>query len=159
MSTFTVHCSLQTASGRMFVHAREHDNPSNMRYMGLTVGKYIPDMTKAQSESWTGASLPFTLHATTLCLAPEHLVGAACPAVNRVSMACPCADAGIIHEQDTLRQSLHELIIDPLLASAMPSQVRPCLLSALALVAVLHPCSYFAACHWRAREIQCRLQP
>ena len=55
MSTFTVHCSLQTASGRMFVHAREHDNPSNMRYMGLTVGKYIPDISKAQSESWTGA--------------------------------------------------------------------------------------------------------
>ena len=56
VSTFTVHCSLQTASGRMFVHAREHDNPSNMRYMGLTVGKYIPDMTKAKSESWTGAA-------------------------------------------------------------------------------------------------------
>ena len=78
MSTFTVHCSLQTASGRMFVHAREHDNPSNMRYMGLTVGKYIPDMTKAQSESWTGASLLLTSHATILCLAPEHLAGAAC---------------------------------------------------------------------------------
>ena len=141
MSTFTVHCSLQTASGRMFVHAREHDDPSNMRYMGLTVGKYIPDMTKAQSESWTGASPLLSSHATLLCPAPQHLAGAACPAVNTSPMACPCADAGIIHEQDTLRQSLHELIIDPLLASAMPSQVRPCLLSALALVAVLHPCS------------------
>ena len=31
---------------------------------------------------------------------------------------------GVIQEQDVLRQSLHELLIDPLLASAMPSQVR-----------------------------------
>ena len=62
----------------MFVHAREHDNPSNMRYMGLTVGKYIPDMTKAKSESWTGAFPLIIYHATTLCLAPEHLAGAAC---------------------------------------------------------------------------------
>lgn len=38
----------------MFVHAREHDNPSNMRYMGLTLGKYIPDVRKARSESWQG---------------------------------------------------------------------------------------------------------
>ena len=48
-----------------------------------------------------------------------------------------CADAGIIHEQDTLRQSLHELILDPLLASAMPSQVGTRLLSVLALVTIL----------------------
>ena len=48
-------------------------------------------------------------------------------------MGHSCADAGIISEQDTLRQSLHELIIDPLLASAMPSQVGLCLCSALAL--------------------------
>ena len=30
----------------------------------------------------------------------------------------------MVHEQDMLRQSLHELIIDPLLGSAMPSQVE-----------------------------------
>lgn len=39
----------------MFLHAREQDNPSNMRYMGLTVSKYIPDVKQAQSESWEGA--------------------------------------------------------------------------------------------------------
>ena len=55
LSVFTIHCSLQSASGRMFLHAREHDNPSNMRYMGLTVNKYVPDVKQAQSESWTGA--------------------------------------------------------------------------------------------------------
>lgn len=55
LSVFTIHCSLQSASGRMFLHAREHDNPSNMRYMGLTVNKYITDMKQAQSESWEGA--------------------------------------------------------------------------------------------------------
>ncbi|CAL5229178.1 g12453 [Coccomyxa viridis] len=82
LSVFTIHCSLQAASGRMFLHAREQDNPSNMRYMGLTVSKYIPDVKQAQSESWEGT----------------------------------------INEQDILRQSLHELLIDPLLASAMPSQ-------------------------------------
>jgi len=30
---------------------------------------------------------------------------------------------GLIHEQEVLRQSLHELMIDPLLGSAVPSQV------------------------------------
>ena len=54
---FTIHCSLQSASGRMFVHAREHDNPSNMRYMGLTLGKYIPATGKAAGDTWEGASL------------------------------------------------------------------------------------------------------
>ena len=54
---FTIHCSLQSASGRMFVHAREHDNPSNMRYMGLTLGKYIPAAGKAGGDTWEGASL------------------------------------------------------------------------------------------------------
>ena len=87
VSIFTVHCSLQTASGRMFVHAREHDNPSNMRYMGLTVGKYIPDMTRAKSESWTGAFPLLTSDATVLCPASEHLADAACPAVQQ-SLNC-----------------------------------------------------------------------
>jgi hypothetical protein len=30
----------------------------------------------------------------------------------------------VVHEQKMLRQNLHELIIDPLLGSAMPSQVQ-----------------------------------
>lgn len=33
------------------------------------------------------------------------------------------ACAGTVNEQEILRQSLHELLIDPLLGSAMPSQV------------------------------------
>ena len=56
LSVFTIHCSLQSASGRMFLHAREQDNPSNMRYMGLTVNKYITDAKQAQSEHWEGAT-------------------------------------------------------------------------------------------------------
>ena len=68
LSVFTIHCSLQSASGRMFLHAREQDNPSNMRYMGLTVNKYIPDVKQAQSESWEGA-LSITPYEATKCLA------------------------------------------------------------------------------------------
>ena len=41
-------------------------------------------------------------------------------ATNILTVSVP---AGTINEQDVLRQSLHELLIDPLLASAMPSQV------------------------------------
>ena len=65
LSVFTIHCSLQSASGRMFLHAREQDNPSNMRYMGLTVNKYITDAKQAQSEHWEGAT------STTLCQATD----------------------------------------------------------------------------------------
>lgn len=52
---FTLHCSLQVATGKMFVHAREKDNSGNMRYMGLLVDKYVPDLSKAQQRSWPGA--------------------------------------------------------------------------------------------------------
>ncbi len=53
-SAFTLHCSLQAGSGKMFVHAREADSPSNMRYMGLLVDKYVPDLSKAKGNSWAG---------------------------------------------------------------------------------------------------------
>jgi hypothetical protein len=57
VSVFTLHCSLQAATGKMFVHAREKDNPSNMRYMGLLVGKYVPDLEAAKLDTWTGGFL------------------------------------------------------------------------------------------------------
>ena len=56
MSSFQLHCSLQPGSGKMFVHAREADSPTNMRYMGLLVDKYVPDPAKAKGSSWEGAS-------------------------------------------------------------------------------------------------------
>ena len=39
----------------MFVHAREADSPTNMRYMGLLVDKYVPNPAKAKGSSWEGA--------------------------------------------------------------------------------------------------------
>jgi hypothetical protein len=39
----------------MFVHAREADSPTNMRYMGLLVDKYVPDPGMAKGSSWAGA--------------------------------------------------------------------------------------------------------
>ncbi|CAL8464775.1 g4310 [Coccomyxa elongata] len=53
-SGFQLHCSLQPGSGKMFVHARETDSPTNMRYMGLLVDKYVPDPAKAKGSSWEG---------------------------------------------------------------------------------------------------------
>ena len=38
----------------MFVHAREADSPSNMRYMGLLVGRYMPDLARCRGSSWAG---------------------------------------------------------------------------------------------------------
>ncbi|BDA50375.1 hypothetical protein COCOBI_16-0510 [Coccomyxa sp. Obi] len=54
VSKFQLHCSLQPGSGKMFVHAREADSPTNMRYMGLLVDKYVPDPGKAKGNSWEG---------------------------------------------------------------------------------------------------------
>ena len=53
-SAFTLHCSLQAASGKMFVHAREADCPSNMRYMGLLVDKYVHDLQRCRQPAWAG---------------------------------------------------------------------------------------------------------
>jgi hypothetical protein len=148
----------------MFVHAREHDNPSNMRYMGLTLGKYIPDVGKAAGDTWEGAFTAGPINSAFLyveravgCCASaqrrrpegaveafqyvEHDLSAMCLVGqglhvgnlhtfciqhgNRNSGSSQFAlSAGVVHEQDMLRQSLHELIIDPLLGSAMPSQVQ-----------------------------------
>ena len=51
---FTLHCSLQPASNKMFVHAREVDAPSNMKYMGLLVDKYVPDLARCKQSTWAG---------------------------------------------------------------------------------------------------------
>ncbi|KAK9917606.1 hypothetical protein WJX75_006379 [Coccomyxa subellipsoidea] len=80
-SAFALHCSLQAASGKMFVHAREADSPTNMRYMGLLVDKYVPDPGMAKGSSW----------------------------------------AGVVVEQEALKQQLEEFVAEPLLAAAMPS--------------------------------------
>ena len=55
-SVFTLHCSLQPASSKMFVHAREADAPSNMKYMGLIVDKYVPDLGRCKQSTWAGAA-------------------------------------------------------------------------------------------------------
>lgn len=68
-SGFQLHCSLQPGSGKMFVHAREADSPTNMRYMGLLVDKYVPDPAKAKGSSWEGARSCLT-HMQTLIFSP-----------------------------------------------------------------------------------------
>ena len=83
LSVFTIHCSLQAASGRMFLHAREQDNPSNIRYMGLTVNKYIPDVKQAKSESWEGAIRTLLDQATGNCRPKASL--------HCLQQACRCA--------------------------------------------------------------------
>ena len=73
-SVFTLHCSLQAASGKMFVHAREADSPSNMRYMGLLVDKYVPDLARCRSSAWTGetASASGLMEASHACSPDVH---------------------------------------------------------------------------------------
>ncbi|PNG99956.1 hypothetical protein TSOC_014245, partial [Tetrabaena socialis] len=51
---FTLHCSLQTRTRRMFVHASEEGNPPNTCVLGLQMDNYIPDPAAVKSGSWAG---------------------------------------------------------------------------------------------------------
>ena len=57
-NAFVLHCSLQAASGKVFVHAREVDNDSNVHILGLLVSRYIPDAARCQEPSWDGKVHP-----------------------------------------------------------------------------------------------------
>ncbi len=105
----------------MFVHAREADSPSNMRYMGLLVDKYVPDLARCRSAGWAGAQqdcsvkgllccpacMPACLPAPWLAVLPRH-IGCA-------------AYLGVVEEQQALRTQLLEFVIAPLLDAALPA--------------------------------------
>jgi hypothetical protein len=81
----------------MFVHAREHDNPSNMRYMGLTLGKYIPNVGKSTSTTWAGA---FTCR-------PVHLAEQQCGMLYKRSKNESRAERGSKKEIDLQSMTSH----------------------------------------------------
>lgn len=51
---FTLHCSLQSQSKRMFVHASEEHNINNIQILGLQLENYVPDTSKLKSNQWSG---------------------------------------------------------------------------------------------------------
>ncbi|KAK9803016.1 hypothetical protein WJX72_000422 [[Myrmecia] bisecta] len=53
-NVFVLHCSLQTTSGKMFVHGSEQSDQRNISYMGLNLQKYIPDLAACTGASWAG---------------------------------------------------------------------------------------------------------
>uniref|UniRef100_A0A7S0Y9I7 PI31 proteasome regulator N-terminal domain-containing protein n=1 Tax=Polytomella parva TaxID=51329 RepID=A0A7S0Y9I7_9CHLO len=54
VNCFVLHCSLQTRSGRLFIHASEENNPSNIQVLGLLVPNYVLDPSKIKENSWKG---------------------------------------------------------------------------------------------------------
>jgi hypothetical protein len=50
---FVLHCSLQAATGKVFVHAREQGNSRNVQCLGLLLRKYIPEPALARP-TWRG---------------------------------------------------------------------------------------------------------
>ena len=51
---FVLHCSLQLQTNRMFVHASEPLNESNIQILGLALENYVPEAEKLSSGSWDG---------------------------------------------------------------------------------------------------------
>ena len=52
-NVFVLHCSLQAATGKVFVHAREQGNSRNVQCLGLLLRKYIPEPAPARP-AWQG---------------------------------------------------------------------------------------------------------
>ncbi|GFR44513.1 hypothetical protein Agub_g5779, partial [Astrephomene gubernaculifera] len=51
---FTLHCSLQARSKRMYIHASEENNQGNTCVLGLQLDNYVPDTAPLRSNRWTG---------------------------------------------------------------------------------------------------------
>lgn len=51
---FVLHCSLQSASRRMYVHSSELGNLPNVQVLGLLVDNYVPDAKRLKSNEWAG---------------------------------------------------------------------------------------------------------
>ncbi|KAK9837247.1 hypothetical protein WJX81_001383 [Elliptochloris bilobata] len=82
-NTFVLHCSLQAASGKMFVNLREDGNSSNTHCVGLLLSRYVKRPALA-SPDWRG--LPAEAEAlegmfTTYVTAP--LLASAVPSQGR----------------------------------------------------------------------------
>lgn len=51
-NTFTLHCSLQLKSGKMFVHASEENNLHNIQVMGFQLENYVADPLLLKRNDW-----------------------------------------------------------------------------------------------------------
>lgn len=49
---FTLHCSLQPQSKRMFIHASEENNLNNVQILGLQLDNYIPEPSRLKGNDW-----------------------------------------------------------------------------------------------------------
>lgn len=59
---FRLHCALQSATRRVFIHASELTTggdpiPDNIQIMGLQLDNYVPDVSKCKGATWEGESL------------------------------------------------------------------------------------------------------
>ncbi|KAG2495429.1 hypothetical protein HYH03_006376 [Edaphochlamys debaryana] len=52
---FTLHCSLQNKSKRMYIHASEDSNPTNVCVLGLQLDNYVPNPALLKA-GWTAAA-------------------------------------------------------------------------------------------------------
>ena len=104
----------------MFVHAREVDAPSNMKYMGLLVDKYVPDLARCKQSTWAGVAALSILILYEMNPAPvlnTHLHRQVAQWLENFIGS----RAGVLAEQQDLRDQFQEYIIEPLLEAALPS--------------------------------------
>ena len=98
-NTFVLHCSLQAASGKMFVHAREAGGSANAHCLGLLLSKYIPEPGPLASSSWQG--LPAEAEALEEMFATHiarPLIAAAVPGPVRAPECPPLLPGALLSE-------------------------------------------------------------
>ncbi len=49
-----LHCSLQEATGRVYVQLREEGPSGSIHPLGLTLGRYVPDAADLKQRHWAG---------------------------------------------------------------------------------------------------------
>ncbi|GLI63437.1 hypothetical protein VaNZ11_006328, partial [Volvox africanus] len=71
---FTLHCSLQGRTKRMFIHASEENNLANIRVLGLQLENYVSHPNTLASNSWS-AQEPVVRNAAKMSeLMTEHVI-------------------------------------------------------------------------------------
>lgn len=93
------------------MHAREVGNEQNFKQLGFSVANYISEAAKLQATSWEGMHMP-SVSVLFLSLAVSW------EAFPNLSVWC---GAGVVSNQDVMKQLFVEYITGPLLDSAIVS--------------------------------------
>ncbi|GLC40295.1 hypothetical protein PLESTB_001806400 [Pleodorina starrii] len=121
---FTMHCSLQARTKRMFVHSCEENNYANVCVLGLQLDNYVPHPAALRSNNWAAGAPPPPPPpaAESAAAAPPPPAGQPEPSE---SAASPPQRLPVVRNAAKMCELMTEYILNPLLQAAEDEQGPP----------------------------------